>query len=243
MPSPSVVYSKVTVKNIQNDEVKRNATGRVVHEFYTAKDFPTKINRTSPNVARSGNKDNVSNILKISVQDYATVSQGFSIVLNDMHGKQKAQRVYPEASNDPISWVEYHYAVDKDEIENTHKVMYKYNSDGLIQDAEIGLEMDVAVDMRESRNKTTSGGASFNTDGFLAAIFPFVLPTIFPNYAQEETQFRSATVTKVINKAGILKETVAFDLGSQVSTTNELYDAKTGEVLLTKTVNQFDDEV
>jgi hypothetical protein len=45
-PAPIVGYSKVTIKNLERDQVKRSATGKVVHEFYTAKDFPTIVQRT-----------------------------------------------------------------------------------------------------------------------------------------------------------------------------------------------------
>ena len=39
-PSPTVGYSKVKVTNLSRQDVKRTATGYVLHEFYTAKDFP-----------------------------------------------------------------------------------------------------------------------------------------------------------------------------------------------------------
>ncbi|MBI3234630.1 MAG: hypothetical protein HYZ42_11430, partial [Bacteroidetes bacterium] len=39
-PSASVGYSRVTVKDISNNDIKRHATGYTVNEFYTARDFP-----------------------------------------------------------------------------------------------------------------------------------------------------------------------------------------------------------
>ncbi|MGE3823812.1 MAG: hypothetical protein AB7G44_06275, partial [Bacteroidia bacterium] len=40
-PAPMVGYSKVTVRNLQRENVTRHATGKTVYEYYTAKDFPT----------------------------------------------------------------------------------------------------------------------------------------------------------------------------------------------------------
>jgi hypothetical protein len=78
---------------------------------------------------------------------------------------------------------------------------------------------------------------------FLVALFPSVIPTIFPSYSQEKVRFRSAVTTKIINRYGLLEETIAYDLGSMVSTKNKMLDAETGEVLLTETKNQFDDPI
>ncbi|HYG51601.1 MAG TPA: hypothetical protein VD905_11900, partial [Flavobacteriales bacterium] len=57
------------------------------------------------------------------------------------------------------------------------------------------------------------------------------------------TQFRSATTTKVIQRFGILEETIAKDLGSVVSTKNLAYDSETGEVLVTQTTTDFNDAI
>ena len=55
-PSPKITYSRVTVKNLPRvvmdgatveSEVKRHATGQVVTEFYTSKDYPTIVDYTS----------------------------------------------------------------------------------------------------------------------------------------------------------------------------------------------------
>jgi hypothetical protein len=41
-PGPTIGYSKVTVRNIGSDG-SVGETGKTVNEFYTAKDFPTKV--------------------------------------------------------------------------------------------------------------------------------------------------------------------------------------------------------
>src|SRR5690606_13565438 len=102
---------------------------------------------------------------------------------------------------------------------------------------------DVIVDMRESKTNVHSGGVRGNLDAFLAAILPIAVPIALPAISKEETRFRSVVMTKIINRYGLLEKTEAFDSGSKIETKNLLYDAETGEVLLTETQNNFDDPV
>lgn len=80
-------------------------------------------------------------------------------------------------------------------------------------------------------------------NSFLAAYIPVPVPTVYPAIEQEYTRFRSAVTTKIINRYGILQETIAHDLGSKVSTKNLAYDSETGLVLLTQTKNNFEDDI
>jgi hypothetical protein len=246
-PSPSVGYSKVTVKNLQHTGVTRNATGSVVHEFYTAKDFPTITKRTDIEPLRKkSDQFGLSSLLHIDVKDYMTASQGYVIELNDMHGKPKSQKVYQEGQTTPISSVEYKYKskpyLDGSfRLDNTATVI---NSSGDIDTtATIGVFFDAVADMREESTTTISNGVNMNLDEFFIGFIPVFIFVPLPSFSSEKTQYRSAVVTKVIQRFGILEETVATDLGSVVSTKNKAYDAETGEVLLTQTTTDFNDAV
>ncbi|MES2618103.1 MAG: hypothetical protein V4613_09495 [Bacteroidota bacterium] len=243
-PSPSVGYSKVTVRNLQYEDVKRHATGYVVNEFYTAKDFPTIVDYTSIDFKPYKTKK-VWHLLNKSSVDYMTTSQGYVIELNDMHGKQKATWVYAEDSDKPISGMEYKYNCEKYgdvsfKLKNDATVI---NKDGTSEQKDIGVEYDVFVDFREENTKTYSGGTDYNTAGFLAAIFPAVIPTVLPEFHVEKTRYRSAVVTKLVYRYAMMKETIAHDLGSSVPTKNLAYDAESGQVLLTMTKNEFEDDI
>ncbi|MFZ5553168.1 MAG: hypothetical protein ACOZCO_08645 [Bacteroidota bacterium] len=248
-PSASVGYSRVTVKNIQRTNVTRTATGKVVHEFYTARDFPTITKRTEVNTVRNKNNPfSVANLFNLNSRDHMTASQGFVVELNDMHGKPKKQMVYQEDQNVPITEVEYKYKSEplnldgklNYKLKNTRPVIFP---DGNVSTAEIGVFFDMVADMRENFTKSIGGSAQINADGFLAAILPVVIPMVYPSVSIEETQFRSAATTKVIQRFGILDETIARDLGSKVSTRNLAYDSETGEVLLTQTKTDFNDDI
>lgn len=252
-PSPSVGYSRVTVTDIKPEGITTAETGKTVSEFYTAKDFPTYTERTGilPHEKKSGL---LGTLIKLDVKNYMTATQGYLIELNDMHGKQKAQAVYQAGKNEPISKVEYKYAtktlshalpvgsvsLTRTVLDNNVATITSGND---VVYSDVGKEYEFTVDMRESVNEVAGFTTQGNLAVFLALVVPIPVPTIFPGFNREKTVFRSAVNTKVINRYGVLKETIAYDLGSKVSTENLAYDAQTGEVLLTKTINNFDDPI
>lgn len=246
-PSPSVGYSRVTVKNLQRKNVKHNATGKVVHEFYTAKDFPTITERTELTSKREKSDPfSISSLLHIDVKDYMTASQGFVIETNDMHGKPKKQEVYQESQTSPITSVEYKYKstpylVGSSRLNNKATVIY--NNGTINNSTDIGVFFDFVSDMREHNTSTIAGSINGNIDGFLVAAYTVYVPIIIPSFTSEKLRFRSAVITKVVQRFGILEETIAKDLGSTVSTKNLAYDAETGDVLLTQTTTDFNDKV
>ncbi len=258
-PGASVGYSQVTVRDLERDNVHKNATGYVVHKFATAREFPTIVSRTDINPQRN-TPSRILQLFKLRNVDMMTVSQGFTVELNDMHGKTLGQEVYAQESrvNEngekvPISFTEYKYKTRITEdihgnkvtgLDNEVNVLYKYDAAGNnVKKKTIGVDYDVIADMRMSKNKTRSFTTDGNLDAFIVAVFPAMVPIIIPGYNQEKTEFKSATLTKVVNRYSLVDEVIAHDLGSTVSTRNLLYDAKTGEVLLTETVNNYDDPI
>lgn len=256
-PSPSVGYSKITVKNLERQDVTKHATGKVVHEFYTAKDFPTLVEYTKLEIDRDKfNPFGLGSLFKLKSKDHLAASQGFKIETNDMHGKQKSQKVYQEGKDEPITSVEYFYkstpysfesSTNSTEIAgNTFKLENDcniINSNGTVGTARLGVYYDMIADMRQSRSETTNTAIPINGDGFFAAILPIYIAMILPGFGKEVVQVRTASTTKVIQRFGILEKTVAKDLGSVVSTNNLAYDSETGEVLLTQTTTNFNDNI
>ncbi|NUQ23116.1 MAG: hypothetical protein HUU34_04135 [Saprospiraceae bacterium] len=237
-PTPQIVYDRVTVRNLQHPGVTRNATGHIVYEYYTARDFPTKVSDTGVLPVRKRTNP-VFRLLKIKNKDFMTASQGFVIELNDMHGKPKAQWVYDE-SGTQISGVEYRYKTDAQGLNNEVSVI---RPDGKLDTRTIGLEFSLAADSRESTSSMASPGVHLNTDGFLVGVFPGMAVIPLPAFQSEKTRFRSMVTTKVVHRYGLLQTTIAHDLGSRVATDNLAWDAETGEVLLTKTYNEHDDPI
>ncbi len=245
-PSPQVTYGRVTVKNLErkdndaNKIVKSHATGKVVTEFFTSKDFPTIVDYTDVNSDGLKRDPNALAALNLSVRNYMTLSQGFSIITNDMNGKQKSQRVYAEGQKDAISGVDYIYNRDENNPKKLNNEFTTIDEYGTISNKIIGQTYDVVNDFRENSSKTIVGGVNANLTTFLAAVFPTIVPFPLPNYAEHKNRLRTAVTTKVIHKTGIMVEKIAYDLGAQVSTKNLAWDGNTGQVLLTETVNEYD---
>ncbi len=252
-PSPTVTYGRVTVKNLQrlegDIEVKKHATGWVVIEFFTSKNFPTITDYTRLNTGGYySNEDQairqvINGLLGLEVETETelTLSQGFVVRTNDMNGKKKKQSIYNEGGAF-ISGVDYEYSVKEsgNEVNNNLPVIFE---DGSVSDQhEIGVHYDVITDFRESYSYSRTFGVHGNVAGFIIGIFPIIIPTSFPERAVHEKTLHTTTTTKVIHSTGILKKKVAHDLGSRVSTENLAWDAGSGQVLLTKTINEYDDQ-
>ncbi|MDX6191323.1 hypothetical protein SGQ83_18355 [Flavobacterium sp. Fl-318] len=251
-PSPKVTYSRVTVANLPREKminnqmmvVKKHATGSVVTEFYTSKEFPTIVDRTT----LSSNFDSstaLAGILNLKVRNHIGLAQGFSIHTNDMDGKMKKQQVFGEGQETVISEVEYKYNLEANpaNVENgrLNNIVETIDSEGTIAKKLVGVDYDVINDFRESTTRSTTGGINFNVAQLPFTIVLIIVPTLVFSYSEHEDQIRMATTTKVIHSSGILVEKVASDLGSKVTTKNLAWDADTGEVLLTQTTNEYTD--
>lgn len=243
-PSAQIGYEMVTIRNLQHTGVTKTATGKVVHEFYTAKEFPTIVRFTELNA----NPNNISipaYFFKFSLHQLVA-SQGFVVETNDMHGKPKGQYVYAEGQTSPQSSVEYKYKSQNYTYEGklVKRLINKVKTiakDGTVNShSRIGLQYDALADFRKSLSQTINAQAQFNIN-FLVPI-PFV-PTGLGQFGYERTVMRSATFTKVIERFGLLDTTIATDDKSVVRTENLAYDAETGAVILTKTQTNFNDAV
>lgn len=259
-PSPKITYSRVEVKNLprirKNEsgeityEVKKHATGRVVTEFFTSKDYPTIADYTA--VSSHYDKSPLGSLLRINDKQHLTLSQGFTVHTNDMDGKMKSQRVYAEGQIAYISGVDYKYSDNandsslldfnpkKDGLLNNQVVTI--NSKGKVKINTVGVDYDVINDFRENVSISQTPGVRFNSDGLPLLLVYLIVPTPLPTYSRHEEKLKTAVTTKVVHSSGILRETIAYDLGSVVSTKNLAWDAETGQVLLTETVNEYNDK-
>ncbi len=251
-PSPSVGYSKVTTKNlsieIAGETNIAKGTGKLVNEFYTTKDFPTLVSRTNTQVDEI-KPDWLGGLFSLQIFNQASVSQGYQIELNDMNGKPKAEWVYAENLMDInkqgklISGKEYIYYTDPDNPAHLNNHVKAISPDGSVvtdPDALLGVDAEMIFDTRTSYSKTFSIGVDVNSD----ILIPWVItwcPVPFPNYNADISNFRSATLTRVIQRYGILHKTIVRQDDAMISTENMAFDAQTGEVLLTKTQNEYKD--
>lgn len=124
-PTGSVGYSMVTIESIHRNYA-RSAQSKLVHEFYTAKDFPFFSSYSPKTVTEVKDKDypnpgirdillsflGVSNSYSSSKNSY-DIRQDFLIETNDMHGKPRGTYNYRLLLNNGkqelVSSTEYYY--------------------------------------------------------------------------------------------------------------------------------------
>lgn len=246
-PSPSVGYSKVTVSSINKRNLK-SFNGWEESEFYTSYDFPTITDFTTfDGECKKTGKRKYSVINSLSMKR-TTISQGFKIDLNDMNGKVKSQKSY--AANDsahPVSYTINYYKTNQDNIHgtylsNTVPVMDSANS-VINPSGTVGKDIELMMDFREQSSVNTGVDVNLNAETMVFVFIPVVIPPFFPVISIDDNRFRSASAVKVIQRYGILDSVLHYEKGSLVSTQNVVYDAETGEALLSRTQNEFNDPI
>jgi len=246
-PGPSVGYSRVTVNSIHRDTV-RNAPGTTVTEYYTTKDFPTQSSFTSlPSATQEFQPTPIMKILDFDLLERINLSQGFKVELNDMNGKEKSQATYSSldtVASDFISKTTNFYNTVQ-QTPTTFGFNDKFNvingPDGVVNpNGIIGRDVEVMSDFRQHQSHTYTANISTNLDFFFIGIFPIPLFNPLSPFYVDENTYRSSAITKIVNHYGILDSTVVVDKGSIVSTKNLVYDAETGDVLLTRTNNEHE---
>jgi hypothetical protein len=237
-PAPEIGYSKVTVRDLDQNGNPSEKTGYIINEFYTAKDFPVIV-KSLPIISHENRPASHYSLTSSTSIDSLTLSQGYSIQLNDMHGKQKAVSVYNQAGA-LISSTVYNYNVD-----NTGALSNQVNvigSNGVMTSQVIGQELEFFTDFREQVTNNTGNTINLGVDVFPVPFIPgfFALPHNPYNVNNDLKTFRSAAAVKVIQSYGLINNVVKTENGSSITTTNIAYDGLTGEPLVTKTQNEFE---
>lgn len=244
-PSPSIGYSRVEILSIHRDTVK-NLPTRQVTEFYTNKDFPFKSDYT---ILSEGDNSNVKyepkkilELLKINSDKAVTQSQGFLVDMNDMNGKVKTQATY-SAIDSVISFTQNFYNVNT-QNGKSYKFNHSFNvidsANGQINNGIIGRDIELMADFREHLSETNTFNLNLTLDYFMIGVVPIPLMNFLRPFISEKTTYRSASILKVVNHYSMIDSIVNIDKGSMVSTKNLVYDAETGNPLLTRTNNEHD---
>jgi hypothetical protein len=264
-PGASVGYRRVTVRSLntktQMDNKILNSTnqpvgrtgGVTVHEFYTAKEFPTLVEYS--NLSDENQSRGIFNVpipipLVGSIKrNYYHGTQAYKIDLNDMHGKVKSVKSY-ELNNYTINSSEitstvYEYQMtpyryqneDVFKLDNVVDIIANDGTHQITKSKTMGVEYDMFTDQRENKSFYQSAGIEYNTD--VVYIIPGI--SVWPAFSNHKSVFRTFVTNKVFHRTGILKKTITKDLQSSNETEIVAYDEKSGQPLLTKIKNEFGD--
>jgi hypothetical protein len=248
-PAAGVGYSCVRTRTIHYKN-KKSANGYDETKFYTAYDFPTYVDRTViDGDTKKRYKPGLANFLRINARHHLVLSQGFKIELNDMHGKLRSKASYAETdANTPITYSENVYKVENKDAEFkrlTNTVMVMKPNGSIDSAALIGKDVELMMDMREQVSVSNGNNINLNTEMFTVPFVPplFLIPSLLNLAQREENIFRSAATVKIIQRYGILDSVIQIEKGSRISTKDILYDSETGDVLVSRTFNEFNDYV
>lgn len=238
-PSPQVGYRKVTVQPIGADNNPSDKMGYTVSEFYTAKEFPVQVDQTAPEKVESETK----RWFPFFGSDYAHemyMSQGYLVKTNDMHGKPFRESVLARGG-DVVSSMEYQYnarsAGSHQVLTGEIPTLTEHGKTDVIRQA-----VELYVDLREA--ETANDNKTYNAGVDVIPTF-LTFPTPFPHIPKSKNNdyrlFRSASTLKTVEEYGVVLETVKTVNGSSIRSVTELFDGKTGQPLVTKTQNEFED--
>ncbi len=237
-PSAQVGYSKIKISNIHRGEkLKKNGPGFSIHEYYTAKDFPT-VEKHTEKSRQQFYLEPVNPLVDIITH---SATQGYYIEVNNMHGKPKAIHQFSETdTSKPFKSTKYFYKTNpflSNELNNEALVAH----DGRIENKIIGLDYDVIADGRHIVNAAGALDLQLNVDYFQAGPVPIVIPVPIPWPSFSFHELKTHTITKTVQRCGILDSVQEFNNGSLTTIENILYDGNTGEVLITKHSDEFGD--
>lgn len=246
-PAASVGYSRVKVTNYGKETpagAEAKNTGYSITEFFTARDFPTIVDQV-PNDPKYVKPPFVLKIFGAEVTDRVAISQGYSVELNDMHGKLKKEQIFNKGGS-LVSMVENFYKTENPDAEFKHlfNKVSTVGHDGIIDnDALLGEDIELFTDMRQqvTRNQGRLVGAYGGAVPGGIIPLPFAKVSLAAN--KQLTSYNSSSTIKIVQRYGILEKVRKTDNGSTLTTENMLWDEETGEVLLTKTQNEFEDPV
>lgn len=243
IPSPQVGYSKVKVKNLHH-AIGKTANAITEHKFYTAKDFPVQFKETKIQVHdKPAGKPKMSWPFGSTTNksEYAA-SQGYSIILNDMHGKPLSTETYTiqtdntgEEFNKVVSGTEYSYfhevTPDGKALKNNVQVL---TDRGFMKESLLGVEYDIAIDSRRSYESFITVSSQRNFDLINVPLVPIPVPIItrISNEVNDIKESRIAVITKVIQKYGIISSVRNYTDQYEITNYNKLFNAHTGEALL-----------
>ncbi len=241
-PAPSVGYSKITVSSIHND-IGKSAQGEDVYRYYTARDFPIRFLHTAINSV------NDYRFSLLGQKNTMSATQGYSLIMNDMHGKLRSTEHYlrKPITNDRtlISSQTYNYLRSgPNDLGNDVSCLVYNPEQGEMElvKRRLGVEEDLTLDSREKHENTWTINLNLNLN--VSEIGPLILPIFFafPWASNAQNKFRSATVTKVVQKYGILDNVETYIDGATVKQKNEVYDPETGQVIITSVNNEYHDK-
>lgn len=248
LPGPSVGYSRVVIKNIHSG---KSTPGFTVTEFFTAKDYPVALAHPDipETMTRLLKKEDIPRVVptpfysKIKNKTWAT--QGFSFVLNNMHGQLKSQSVHggtysqdaSAVSASVISRTTYEY------FKPGEKIPVMSSLFGEVSMKSPGREVDITFAQRGVTEKSNDVNVEVDLQitviplAFIVLVIPY--PTAIPFFAYVDGELNTHATTKVVRYPAIVKKVEMMQDGIHHTQENLAFDEYTGKPVAVRTSDEF----
>lgn len=239
-PGASVGYSRVTIKNIHSGVTN---PGFTVHEFYTARDFPIVMEKTAINSQKDYKYS--TNILTSYTRDKVKAQQGFSFVLNNMHGQIRRMSSYSGSYLDVLDLSKAILVTDQEYeyFRPGEKVPVQDRQFGVTSYRNPGREVDVtyAQKMIEEQSKDMNVEVDLSV-GFIPLLFIVIaipFPTAIPSFTEFEGGISTHATSKVVSYPAIVKKVTTLQDGIYSITENQAFDEMSGRPVAVKSYDEM----
>ncbi|MFY0598993.1 MAG: hypothetical protein JXR03_04940 [Cyclobacteriaceae bacterium] len=274
-PGASVGYSRVEVMSLPSavksgasteqfgmpEGNKFGSSGKVVHEFYTTKDFPFFTDETKNDNRGGGNMPDEMDVIPfVGMRTFREVvcSQGYAINTNDMNGKPKKMSVYEQLDNGSFSDIatshqKYRYrsktrSYQRTQVNELINTVANTNNEAIVEPAEdgvhdgsLGVEYEIFADTRKYEDKSYEAGVNANLDMIFLLVTDVPAPSVWPNGSIHKSVLKTVVVNKVIFNSGLLEEIESMKDGAITTTKIRQWDKYTGQPVMQQIDERFSD--
>ena len=245
LPSPGVVYSRVVVKNLHTG--KTNA-GFSIHEYFTARDYPSIVHystdQTNPDYLIPANIESDFPVFFWTPWGTWTETsrigfQGYSFILNSMHGKPRAAATYGGDYADPSTWVasseqSYEYFEPGEPI----PVLETSHAEPVLSYASPGKEIEVVSEGKEMLDKIFDASAQLDAS-FGMIFFPPIFATAAVQANITKHRVKTHVTSKVVRYPTLLKKMTSTQDGIENVEETIAFSRLTGQPVVQKSMDGY----
>jgi len=239
-PGASVGYSRVAKRNIHMGETN---PGFTVNEYFTAKSYPVKASYTD--IDDDEDLDFLYGGFANYIKRKQWASQGFSIVLNNMHGQVSSVTNY---TGDYTDWVDLEKSTSVSRVEYEYyepgeTIPVQTDAFGGTTDMVVGRDVDITLAQKALLESFIDANVEVDFSvGILKTPFPIPIPflTSVPTVTQTEGVIATHATTKVVSYPAIVKRTTNYQDGIYHVSEPLAFDKLTGNPIAKKTFDEFE---
>jgi hypothetical protein len=248
LPGAAVGYSRVTTKNIHSG---KSNPGYAISEYYTCKDAPAQWRMTPLN--KRTQYRSISAGLFNTLDNNIWATQGFSFILNSMHGQPKREATYAgdyadinvQAKATLISEDAYQYqGFSKGRFNPDDDAAPQVQAEpeaGATQfPARImpGKDVELTMAQRAVRDRTLEASLEADLHVTPFFFFAFVWVTGSGSLSKFTSDFYTHTTSKVVRYPAIVKQVISAHDGVRDTIENRVFDRYTGSPVTVRTSDQ-----